>query len=140
MHRDIHTYLQGVPTLAPAVYTADTEGEAVDRRGGGFYAHAAVAVVHAGSYSDGSHAFSLQHRERESEPWEDVAPEDLRGELPVIDTADAAGAVYAAAYLGTKRYLRLRVAVSGAGDGAAYSGLILLGRPRYAGRHGMREA
>ncbi len=61
-----------------------------------------------------------------------VASADLLGSEPTVDSLTSDGQIYRLGYIGSKRYIRVAVTVSGATSGAVYGASIVRGAPRSA--------
>lgn len=120
--RDLTSNLDGEHSLAPAVYTATTNGAGVDLRG----SDSAMIAVHSGAYTDGSHVVTLQESDDDS-TYTDVADADIQGAEPTIDAAGDANSVFQFGYIGTSRYVRVITTVTGATSGAAYAACVVRG-------------
>lgn len=105
-------------------------GTAVDRNEDGSMFQAAVAVVHTGTITDGTHTVELQHSDDNS-AWAAVADADLQGSEPAIVAADD-NKIFELGYRGLKRYLRVVVVSSGTTTGGIFGASIILADPRIA--------
>jgi hypothetical protein len=126
MRTDIKNSLDAVPSLAPAARTATANGTGVDLAN----FDAAMVLVHAGTWTDGTHTFKLQDSP-DNATWTDVAASFLDGAAPVVSSAPTASKVYALGYHGIRRYLRVVVTVTGApATGAVYGATVVRGHGR----------
>lgn len=123
---DQYSLVDHAISLAPATYTATTNGTGVDLQG----FHAATVLVTTGTITDGTHAISLEESD-DNTNWSAVASGDILGTLPSIGAAND-NATYRFGYIGTKRYIRVVSTVSGATSGGVYSAVVLRGRPENA--------
>lgn len=121
--RDLKSNIFQVQSLAPAARTATSYGSAADLQG----FNAAVAVVQCGVITDGTHTPNLQESDDNS-TFTDVAASDLNGSL-VACTGSSSQRV---GYIGAKRYIRVKMTVSGATTGALSSAVIIAGYPAQA--------
>lgn len=114
-----------------AARTTSTDGTAVDRMQGGLHAYrSAMAVVHVGVITDGTHAFKIQVSDDNSN-WSDAPAADLQGSS-ISSTSATDERVFTLGYNGPARYLRIASTVSGSpATGGLYSaGFVLLGPRR----------
>lgn len=126
--RDLASNIRVAQALAPAARTSSATGGAVDRKG---YDSLAVAVS-VGAWTDGSHAVTVEHSE-DGTTWEPAPAGDLAGSLPTIAAAGAASSVTTVGYVGGRRYLRAKVAVSGSPTTGAVIGVaLIMGHPHSA--------
>lgn len=125
MRRDLYPHLAPVATLAPAARTASANGTGVDLAN----YEGALALIHAGTWTDGSHTFEVQDSS-DNVTFAAVADEFLSGTEPVVSSAGTASTVYKVGYHGIKRYLRVIVTVAGTTTGAVYGAHIARGFPR----------
>lgn len=122
---DIRNDISVAQSLAPAARTASADGTGVDLAN----YDAAVAIIDAGAWTDGSHTFELQES-ADNTTFTTVDDAQLDGTEPVVDAAADDAQVYEIGYHGAERYLRVSVTVSGATTGAAYGASIVRGKPR----------
>lgn len=109
-------------SLASAVRTNGTvNGTGVDTAGTGNFFRSTMAVVIGGTVTDGTHTPTLQHSDDNS-TFADAPAELLQGSLVAATT----GSVQRQAYLGDKRYLRIKMVTAGATSGGTTTGIILL--------------
>lgn len=119
-------------TLPVAAVTATTDGSSVDRKDGQHELfRSALIVIHAGSWTDGTHTFELQESDDNS-TFTAVSSDDMEGTAPVIDAGADGDQVYEMGYVGASRYLRVSVTVSGATSGATYGSSVVLYDPALA--------
>lgn len=126
--RDLRSSITAAHSLAPAVRNASANGAGVDLR----TYESAVAVVHFGAYTDGSHTAKLQESSDDS-TYTDVAAADLIGAFTAVAAAGGANTVQIVGYNGSQRYIRVVMTISGATTGAASSGSLVRGNPRHIG-------
>jgi hypothetical protein len=107
-------------TLVPAARTASETGTGVDLAG----YHAASIYIVAGTIADGTHTPVVQESD-DNVTFTDVAAEDLQGTLANI----ASNTVQEIGYIGSKRYIRVNVNVTGATTGGVYAAFVVRGRP-----------
>lgn len=106
--RDFSRNLKMVQALAPALRAGSATGGAVDRLG-----HSALAfAVHAGAWTDGIHTVSADHSD-DGSTWEAIPATDLVGTFPVVSSGSTDEATKLVGYIGDRRYVRAKVAVSG---------------------------
>jgi hypothetical protein len=125
--RDILHNLSPAQSLGSAARTASADGAGVDLLG----YESAMAVIDVGAWTDGTHAFELEESDNDS-AFTAVADADLQGTEPVVDGATDDDQLYRIGYLGSKRYLRVSVAVTGSpSTGAVYGAQIVRGHKQY---------
>ncbi len=105
-------------SLDPAARIASGNGSSVDTAN----LMAAAFVYQAGVWTDGTHTPTPQESD-DNTTWNDVAAADLDGSFTAITSAATDQNTQSVNYLGTKRYLRCRMVVSGATIGAITGGL-----------------
>lgn len=127
--RDLNSLLAPAHSLAPAVRTANATGSAVDLRG----YDAATVLVHFGAYTDGSHTPSLE-ASVDGTNYDPAASADLSDDFVAVTAVGGANSVQQVGYRGPARYLRAKMTVTGASDGAASAISILRG---YGARQGV---
>jgi hypothetical protein len=128
--RDLYNTIKSTQSMAPAARTATANGTGVDLKG----YHSAVAIIEVGARTDGTHTFELQESDDNS-TFTAVADADLQGTEPAVAASGDQNKVYELGYLGKKRYLRVKVTVSGATSGAVYGATIVTGTPAKAPTH-----
>jgi hypothetical protein len=124
--RDLNDQVDLALCLSPAARTNGTfNGTTVDLRG---YDSAMITVTF-GAYTDGTHAPSLQHSD-DGVGFVAVAATDLTGILLTASNSSLANSVQRVSYLGSKRFVRGVLVVSGATTGALSDVSIVRGHPR----------
>lgn len=123
MKKDIKSNLDVVQSLAPAARTASANGSGVDLQD---YLGAMV-VFELGAKTDGTHTPSVEESDDNS-TFSAVAAADLLGSL----SAMSANTVQRVGYIGSKRYIRAVMTVSGATTGALSSAVVVRGEPKLA--------
>lgn len=125
--RDFKGDVAVAAAIAPAVIrTATVTGSAVDLGADGGH-EGAVVYLNVGAVTDGTHTPKLQESDASGSGYADVAAGDLSGAFvaAVASTGQKVG------YIGTKRYIRVVVTVTGSpATGAYYDAVAILGRPR----------
>jgi hypothetical protein len=121
--KSIKETLSGVVSLAPAAYTSDADGAGVDLQG---YDGGALVVLVVGDWTDGTHTVALEESDDDS-TYTAVAASDLDGSFSALDAAGDDSSVQMVAYIGSKRYVRASVTVTGATTGAVYGAAVLRG-------------
>jgi len=116
--RDLVNDIDLQTSLAPAAYTASTNGQGVDLRG---FESAAIAFV-AGTVTDGTHTPSVEESD-DGSAWSAVAAADLDRSLANL----ASGTVQRVGYRGAKRHLRAVLTVTGATTGAVATAVVVRG-------------
>ncbi|MCF4166479.1 hypothetical protein L2U69_12565 [Zavarzinia compransoris] len=120
--RDLKSHLAPAHSLAPAVRTGNATGSAVDLRG----YDSATVLVHFGAYTDGSHTPSLE-ASVDDDTYEPVTAADLTGDFVAVTAVGGANSVQQVGYRGPARYLRAKMTVTGASNGAASAVSVLRG-------------
>lgn len=110
-------------SIAPAALTSTSTGTGVDLANYG----SVWVVFPAGTKTDGTHTPKLQDSADDS-TYADVASTDQVGTLVAI-TSNSQQKV---GYVGSKRYLRAVVTVSGATTGAIYGAYVIASQPHKA--------
>ena len=129
--RDITHSLKPMPALAPAVRTNGTvNGTDIDLSG----FEAAVASVHFGAYTDGTHTPKLQEADDNGSgapgTYADVAAAGLIQAFSAVAAAGGANTLQEVGYIGGKRWIRVVMTTSGATSGAGSEASVILGRAR----------
>lgn len=120
--KDIKNNVGVVKTINPAAYNTAQTGASADLSG----YDAAMAVMHCGAITDGTHTPKLQESDDNS-TFTDVAAADLDGSFAAM----TANTIQRVGYVGAKRYIRVYVTSSGT-TGAVYGAVIVLGKPAQA--------
>lgn len=120
--KDIKNNVGIAKTINPATYNSDQTGASADLSG----YDAAMAVMHCGAVTDGTHTPKLQESDDNS-TFTDVAAADLDGSFAAM----TANSIQRVGYAGAKRYIRVYVTSSGT-TGAVYGAVISLGKPAQA--------
>lgn len=89
--------------------------------------HGASILLNVESYTDGTHDFTIQESDDDSN-WSDVATSDLEGSLPSV-TESADEGEHRVGYTGNAQYLRVTTSVSGTTTGAEYGVYVLKAYP-----------
>jgi hypothetical protein len=92
---------------------------------------AAMIVVAFGAYTDGTHTPSVQHS-ADNSSYTAVSASELDGALSPVSSAGGANSVQSVGYLGSQRYVRVVMTVSGASSGALSTAQVIAGEPRCA--------
>ena len=122
--QDLYHKIKATKTIIPAVQTATVTGTGVDLAG----FESAVAFIHMGSLTDGTHTPKLQESS-DNVNWTDVIAGG-GGQLGSF-TALVANTGQAVGYINGQRYLRVLVTVSGAASGGLYGATIVAGDARH---------
>lgn len=117
--RDLKSMIDVQQSIIPKVHSADATGTGVDLQG----FDSAVAVISTGADVAGTHAPELQEGDTLGGAYTTVAAADLQGAFSANIGADAVERV---GYIGTKRFIRMFVATSGAS--LVYGANIIRGR------------
>lgn len=138
--QDLNNNIKLVQSLAPAVRTADANGDGVDLKG----FEAAAICVDTGAEgitlsSTNKIEFELEHSDDDS-TYSDVAQADVIGVtlgsgglfLTLDDNAESPQ-ISEIGYVGGKRYVRVVANFSGThGTGTPISAFVILGKPRHS--------
>lgn len=138
--QDLNNNIKLVQSLAPAVRTADANGDGVDLKG----FEAAAIVVDSGAEgvtlsSSVKIEFELEHSD-DNTTFTDVAQADVIGAtlgsnglfLTLDDNAESPQ-ISEIGYVGGKRYVRVVANFSGThGTGTPLSAFVILGKPRHS--------
>lgn len=119
--QDTKNSMDAVTTLAPAARTAVANGTGVDLAN----FDGALVVFQVGAITDGTHTPKIQESDDNS-TFTDVSAEDLIGSLTDL----ASNVNQRVGYVGTKRYIRAAVNVSGATNGGMYGALVVRSHAR----------
>lgn len=126
--RDLNDQVDVALSLVPAARVNGTlNGTGVDLRG----YDSAMLVVSFGAYTDGTHTPSLQHSDDNSS-FTTVTAAELTAAFTVVSSAGGANSVQRVGYLGSKRYVRAVLTVTGATTGALSDASVVRGTPRSA--------
>ena len=107
--KDSYNELYPFQSLPPAVRTVSANGAQADLKG----FQKATVVVSVGEYTDGTHALTVEESAASGSGFTTVVAGDLLGTLPTISQAGDDNQDYKIGYIGTKRYLRAVVTVTG---------------------------
>jgi hypothetical protein len=119
MRTEIESTTKVVATLAPAARTATANGSGVDLANCGQN----LIIIQGGTRTDGTHLPTIEESSDNS-AFSTVAAGDLAGDVLVAITTDS---IQKVSYIGTKRYIRVRVTVSGSpATGAVYGAVVAL--------------
>lgn len=119
---------------APAAHTATLTGTAFDRELGfsndqGAPYEALDIILDVGAWTDGTHTPKIQDSPDNS-VWTDVAAANQLGAFTAISGSGQQNKLQRVSYVGTQRYVRAVVTVSGATTGAIYGVLAVAAYPR----------
>lgn len=130
MRRSTYSNSTFVTSLAPAAArTTSANGTSVDRMQTLQAYRSAMLVVHAGTVTDGTHAFKIQVSDNGSN-WSDAPSADLQGAAISVTSSNDEQA-HTLGYNGPARYLRAVSTVSGSpSTGGLYSAGFVLSGPR----------
>lgn len=118
-NRQLSSRISAAQSLTPAARTASATGTGVDLAG----YHAVAIYIVAGTITDGTHTPVVQESD-DNITFTNVAAEDLQGTLANI----ASNTVQEIGYIGSKRYIRVNVNVTGATTGGVYAAFVVRGR------------
>lgn len=122
--RDLKSNVDAVISLSPAARNATANGTGADLQG----YEGALALVQFGTWTDGTHTPSLQESDDNS-AFTNVAAADMLGSFTAVSSAGGSNTVQRVGYIGSKRYVRGVMTVSGATTGALSSIAIARGVP-----------
>jgi len=126
--RDLNDEVDVALSLSPAARVNGTfNGTSVDLRG----YDSAMLVVNFGAYTDGTHTPSLQHSD-DGSSFAAVAATDINGAFTAVSSAGGANSTQRVGYIGSKRYVRGVLVVSGATTGALSEACVVRGDARSA--------
>lgn len=125
--RDINKDVAVAETLSPNIVTSTTAGDTVDLLG----FRQAMFVAHIGTITDGTYAFDPEESDDDS-TWTNIAAGDLSGSFTNASSS-ADDTIQEVGYLGSKRYIRCNVTVTGSpSDGGPIGITVIKGAPRQA--------
>lgn len=121
-NKSIHYIVEAVQLTAPAAHNATVNSTSFDREKGvasdiGAPYEALEVLFEFGAWTDGTHTPSLQDSPDNS-TWTPVAAGNFLGTLTAVSSAPGGNSIQRAAYVGTQRYVRGVITVSGATTGA----------------------
>ena len=126
--RDLLHKTMVTPSLYPAARVNGTAtGTAVDLRG----YDAAMIVVTFGAWTDGTHTPSLEHS-MDNSSFTTCGTSDLDGSFTAVSSSAGNNSVQQAGYIGSQRYVRVKMTTTGATTGAVSSASVIAGEPRNA--------
>lgn len=129
MRPSLYNLARAKVTLAIATRTNGTAtGTAVDLHEHLDASRSAMAVVFAGTMTDGSVAITLEES-ADNSAWSTVAASDLQGTAPTVAATDD-DKVFELGYVGHHRYLRIKAVTTGATSGGTFGAIIVRGFPR----------
>lgn len=112
-----------------AARTATVTGSTVDRYQAGKMFQAAMAVVQTGTITDGSHVFTIEESD-DGSSWATAPAASIQGSAPTLTNSGFNNKTLCFAYIGLKRYIRVKSTVSGTTTGGFYAATVVLGDPR----------
>lgn len=125
--RDINKDVAVAETLSPNIVTSTTAGDTVDLLG----FRQAMFVAHIGTITDGTYAFDPEESDDDS-TWTNISAGNLSGAFVDADSS-ADDTIQEVGYLGSKRYIRCNVTVTGSpSDGGPIGITVIKGAPRQA--------
>lgn len=129
--RDLKHYLSvGISVLSGVLKTATATGTGVDLQG----YETATAVVQFGVITDGTFTPSLEESDTFGSGYTAVAAGDQLGTFTAATSGGGGSAVQTVGYIGSKRYVRVVLTVTGSPSTGGYANaLIVRGRPRHMG-------
>lgn len=126
--RDTHNNIAIANALNGATIATNTttDGAAVDTQGFG----AAEIIARSSAWTDGAYALSLVECDTSGGAYTAVAAAQVLGAGPSIGAANTLKKI---GYLGSKRFIKLRVTSTGTTSGAHLSAVAVLARERHTG-------
>lgn len=125
--RDINKDVAVAETLSPNIVTSTTAGDTVDLLG----FRQAMFVAHIGTITDGTYAFDPEESD-DASTWTNIAAGDMSGSFTNASSS-ADDTIQEVGYLGSKRYVRCNVTVTGSpSDGGPIGITVIKGAPRQA--------
>lgn len=118
--RDLDKEISVASTQLPNVRTTSAEGVAVDLAG----FTKAVFVAHLGTITDGTFAFDPEESDNGSD-WSNIDAGDLSGAF-VDGTSTADDRVQEVGYVGSKRFVRCNLTVSGSPSTGGAVGVVVV--------------
>ena len=124
--KDLYHRIVPVQSLAPSATTATRNGTGVDLQ----EYESACLELSVGAWTDGTHTPKLQESSDNS-TWTDVAAGDQLGTFTAIAGTGQQNAEQIVGYIGSKRYIRPVVTVSGATTGVVLGARVIKGHARF---------
>ena len=118
--RDINKEVAVSTTQLPNVVTSTTTGVTVDLAG----FTRAMFVAHIGTITDGTFAFDPEESDDDS-TWTNIAAGDLSGAF-VNATSSADDRVQEVGYMGSKRYVRCNMTITGSPSTGGAVGIVVV--------------
>lgn len=118
--RDINKDVAVSSTQLPNVVTSTTTGVTVDLAG----FTKAMFVAHIGTITDGTFAFDPEESDDDS-TWSNISASDLSGAF-VNATSSADDRIQEVGYLGSKRYVRCNMTVTGSPSSGGAIGIAVI--------------
>ena len=127
--QDLYNIAGVAESLAPAARTTSASGTAIDLQG----KESALVVFHVGTWTDGTHTFTVQESDTTTDgDFANAAAAALQGSAPTVTGADNDGLIAKVGYVGTKRYVRARCAITGSpSTGLVASACVVTGHARH---------
>ena len=114
MNFDLYSNIDIAQSLSPAARTTSVNGTGIDLQG----YQAAVFELSTGVITDGTHTLDLQESDDNS-AFTSIAASDLLGTESTIALTDD-NVIKRCGYIGTKRYIRVAMTLSGTTTGGVY--------------------
>lgn len=118
---DLKNPIAPVESLAPAARTTSVSGAIADLRG----YNAVLVVIHAGNWTDGSHAFEIRDGD-DITTFTAVDDAYLIGTEPTVTSDANDDLIYHIGYIGVRRYLRVVCTITGAPITGLVAGVVIL--------------
>jgi hypothetical protein len=126
--RDLHNPTSAVNALSAATIATNTntDGPTVDLQG----FDSCEFIARTGAWTDGAYALQVLESDSSGSGFAQAPAASVLGGSPSLGAANTLGRL---GYIGTKRYVRLRVVSTGTTTGASLSAVAVLARQRHTG-------
>lgn len=123
MKRDLVHNIDAAQSLAPKALTATGTGSNVDLQG--YYS--CLVLFNIGAWTDGTHTPVVEHS-ADGTTFTDAGTDGvLQGTLAAVSGTAGQNTVQRVGYIGTNRYVRAKITVSGATTGALSGASVIRG-------------
>lgn len=107
--------LSGEEILKPDTRTADATGSSVDLKD----VYGCYLVLTAGDITDGTHSFTVEESEDDSD-WSEVDSFYLDGSFEDVEDGTNDNSIQIVGYTGVKRYVRVKTSTASTSSGGTY--------------------
>lgn len=130
MRRSLYNLAHAVISVNAATISSNTTttGTGVDLHANLDHAQSALVLVQSGTLTDGSYAVTLEES-ADNSTFNTVAAPDLQGTAPTYASTDD-NKMTVLGYVGSKRYLRVKIVSTSVTSGGVMSAVIVRGFPR----------